>query len=275
MAFDESKHPRGGEGTQQGGQFVSKGAQGTPSETNPKREAKIAELHAYEKKWNPTMCDTPEKEAKHIAYLNAAMDEKELRREHKKATEKSHLLLEQAAKESDAERKDILINAAKNAVAEVNMIGTVFEEKLNELSALRDEFFAAAKQAGPPTEAAPPTDRDKRMAENAMRPNVDPSLLSPNGRMSKRARNAANERTRQELFGPAGLQKAQPKQESHKAYLLRWAKELRGLAERGMKPRAYKKKAEEYEAEAAGLPDDEGSAGQANTAESNRGVLTK
>jgi hypothetical protein len=32
MAFDESKHPRGGEGTKQGGQFVAKGEQGTPTE---------------------------------------------------------------------------------------------------------------------------------------------------------------------------------------------------------------------------------------------------
>jgi hypothetical protein len=30
MAFDESQHPRGGEGTQQGGKFVAKGEQGTP-----------------------------------------------------------------------------------------------------------------------------------------------------------------------------------------------------------------------------------------------------
>jgi len=78
------------------------------------------------------------------------------------------------------------------------------------------------------------------------------ALSSPSGKMSKRARKRAEERLRVALFGPNGLQKPPPKQWERKELLLHRARELRELAARGMKPRAYKRKAEELEREAAG-----------------------
>jgi hypothetical protein len=72
------------------------------------------------------------------------------------------------------------------------------------------------------------------------------------GRMSKRARAAAMERLRRRLFGD-GLKPAPLAQPSRREVLLRQAAELRDLAARGMKPRAYAKRAAELEAEAAAL----------------------
>jgi len=74
------------------------------------------------------------------------------------------------------------------------------------------------------------------------------SLTSPSGTMSKRARKAANERLRIALFGKEGLVGPQsPEQPSSREYLLRRAAELRGLAERGMHPRKYRKEADRLE----------------------------
>lgn len=75
------------------------------------------------------------------------------------------------------------------------------------------------------------------------------ALSSPNGHMSKRARNAANERLRHALFG-AGLQKAPVPQPTEREALLRQAADLRALAARGVKPRAHIRKAQELEAKA-------------------------
>ena len=79
------------------------------------------------------------------------------------------------------------------------------------------------------------------------------ALSSPSGRMSKRARAVAEERLRVALFGENGLQRMECPQESERDNLLRRAKELRGLAERGMKPRAYLKESQRLELLAANL----------------------
>jgi len=80
-------------------------------------------------------------------------------------------------------------------------------------------------------------------------PSVDHSLLSPSGHMSKRARGAALERTRRELFGD-GLAMPSCPQPTQRESMLRRATELRALADRGMCVRKYRKQAERLEAEA-------------------------
>ena len=82
------------------------------------------------------------------------------------------------------------------------------------------------------------------------RPAIDHSTLSPSGRVSKRTRRAAQERTRLELFGPDGLQRATTPQPSKRERLLAQAAELRELADRGMSPRKHRKEATRLEAEA-------------------------
>jgi len=82
-------------------------------------------------------------------------------------------------------------------------------------------------------------------------PSIDHSILSPSGKVSRRARRAALRRASIELFGPGGLQAVQPKPESDRDNMLRRAAELRSLAARGMKPRAYLKEAERLEQEAS------------------------
>ena len=67
--------------------------------------------------------------------------------------------------------------------------------------------------------------------------------------MSKAARKRAEERVRRHLFGD-GLVKAPVPQPSERETLLRRAQELRKLAVRGMKPRAYIKQAEQLERQA-------------------------
>lgn len=82
-------------------------------------------------------------------------------------------------------------------------------------------------------------------------PDIDHGILSPSGRVSKRFAAASKERARVELFGPAGLAHPRAAQPDARESLLRQAQELRGLASRGMKPRAYVKQAEALEARAA------------------------
>ena len=83
-------------------------------------------------------------------------------------------------------------------------------------------------------------------------PSVDHSLLSPSGHMSKRARAAASERLRVELFGEEGLAHPEPAQPTDSEAWLRKAANLREMAARGMHPRKYVKEAERLEALAAG-----------------------
>ena len=85
-----------------------------------------------------------------------------------------------------------------------------------------------------------------------MRQSIDHSLLSPSGRVSGRAKKAALERMRRELFGD-GLPFPTCPQPSQKTRLLRQAKELRALAARGMRPRAFIRDAEALETKAASL----------------------
>lgn len=81
------------------------------------------------------------------------------------------------------------------------------------------------------------------------------ALSSPSGRMSKRARAGAQERLRQDLFGPNGLQRPtqHPQQPSEREKLLQHAARLRDLAARGMRPRAFVREAEALERQAAEL----------------------
>lgn len=84
------------------------------------------------------------------------------------------------------------------------------------------------------------------------RPAIDHSLLSPSGRMSKRARAAALQReaarlfpgwTREDFTGRA----AQP---SKREQLLTQAARLRELAARGMSPRKFTREAAQLEQQA-------------------------
>ena len=70
------------------------------------------------------------------------------------------------------------------------------------------------------------------------------AMGSPSGSMSKRSKRFFVERLRRDLFGD-GMKRSEPEQPTEIVRLRRQADELMGLAERGMKPRAYKKKANE------------------------------
>lgn len=79
------------------------------------------------------------------------------------------------------------------------------------------------------------------------------SLSSPSGRMSRRARADAQERLRVALFGKEGLQRpALPPQPSKYERLMAQAANLRSLATRGMRPRAFVRDAVRLECEAIG-----------------------
>ena len=77
----------------------------------------------------------------------------------------------------------------------------------------------------------------------------------PSGAMSKRARKAAQERLRQELFGD-GLKQTLSRQPSKAKRLRRQAAELRELASRRMHPKVYKRKAAELEKQAAKIEEE-------------------
>lgn len=79
------------------------------------------------------------------------------------------------------------------------------------------------------------------------------ALSSPNGRMSKRARAAAEERLRVALFGADGLQLNPPEQPDKAAVLRRSANTLRELAGHGMSTRKFLKEAAKLEEQAAAL----------------------
>jgi hypothetical protein len=81
------------------------------------------------------------------------------------------------------------------------------------------------------------------------------ALSSPSGRMSKRALIAAQKKLSLDLFGPNGLEQPKCKQPTEKESLLRHAAQLRDLAARGMRPRAFIKDAAMLEERAALLPD--------------------
>ena len=76
------------------------------------------------------------------------------------------------------------------------------------------------------------------------------ALSSPSGKMSKAARERANKRLSLALFGQNGMPFPTSRIPLRKEVLLRQAAQLRELANRGMKPKAYLKHAEGLEAEA-------------------------
>lgn len=88
-------------------------------------------------------------------------------------------------------------------------------------------------------------------------PSIDHTILSPSGRVSKRARNAAMKQAAALLFPPelqSEIRAARLANQPTKAERLRrQAATLRDLAARGMKKRAYTKEADRLEAEAAAL----------------------
>lgn len=85
------------------------------------------------------------------------------------------------------------------------------------------------------------------------------SLSSPNGRMSNRAKKTAQESLRVALFGQSGLpHPGLPSQPSKAERLLAQARNLRELASRGMRPRAFVRDAERLEAEASAIISSEG-----------------
>lgn len=89
------------------------------------------------------------------------------------------------------------------------------------------------------------------------RPSIDHSLLSPSGKMSKRARKAANERETLRLFPPGywesvrAIPSESEKKASHVKDTLRRIAEMRRLAACGMSPRKHKKEADRLETELA------------------------
>lgn len=88
-----------------------------------------------------------------------------------------------------------------------------------------------------------------------MHPSIDHTLLSPSGRVSKRAREAALKREAARLFPPGYWDAVKPRPEEDDAArrerLLRTADNLRDLASRGMSTRKFLRVAALLEAEAA------------------------
>ena len=78
---------------------------------------------------------------------------------------------------------------------------------------------------------------------------LDHGILSPSGRVSKRARKLALERVREELFGKGWTYPTVP-QPTEREVMLRRAFDLRELAARGMHPIKYKRLANELERQA-------------------------
>lgn len=81
-------------------------------------------------------------------------------------------------------------------------------------------------------------------------PSIDHSLLSPSGRVSKRARAAAMRREAAKLFDGVDLRSRDPPQPPRWEVMRRQAAELRVLASRGMGPKKFPKLADRLEAEA-------------------------
>jgi hypothetical protein len=83
-------------------------------------------------------------------------------------------------------------------------------------------------------------------------PTIDHSLLSPSGRMSKRARKAATDREVARLFAGCGPLKGEgPPPRSEAQYMWDTAAQLLELADRGMSTRKYRREAERLLARAA------------------------
>lgn len=88
-------------------------------------------------------------------------------------------------------------------------------------------------------------------------PSIDHSILSPSGRVSKKARQAAMAREAARLFPPGYWDRPEPTEQEQRSAdrerLLRSAANLRDLAARGMSSRKFNKAAEQMEIEAEAL----------------------
>lgn len=121
-------------------------------------------------------------------------------------------------------------------------------------NAQRQEVAQARQEVSPKAPEEVVVAKETLPAKNLDTMSEAIALSSPSGRMSKRAKAAADERLRKELFGPTGhLEGPRAIQPDEKTTLLRQASELRDLAARGMKPRAHLKRAEELERQAKAL----------------------
>jgi hypothetical protein len=89
------------------------------------------------------------------------------------------------------------------------------------------------------------------------RPSIDHTILSPSGRVSRRAREAALNREAERLFPPGYWDAPEPTPEEKRAAeilrLRRHAANLRDLAARGMSRRRFTAEAESAESKAAAL----------------------
>ena len=85
------------------------------------------------------------------------------------------------------------------------------------------------------------------------RPAIDHGILSPSGRISRRARDRAIRDTAAELFPPGYWESAAPSTEDIRQRLIHQARELRELAARGMGVRKHLREAERLEQEAREL----------------------
>ena len=93
-------------------------------------------------------------------------------------------------------------------------------------------------------------------------PSIDHGILSPSGRVSKRARRAALKREEARLFPPGFWSAPTPPITllDRIACLLRAIANLRDLADRGMSPRKHRREADRLESEIARLRHTEGAA---------------
>jgi hypothetical protein len=82
------------------------------------------------------------------------------------------------------------------------------------------------------------------------RPSIDHGILSPSGHVSRRSERLAKAEARRVLF-PDGFPEPIRPMVSERESLLRNAAQLRELAARGMKPRAFIRQAEMLEARAS------------------------
>lgn len=141
----------------------------------------------------------------------------------------------------DALRRVMAMNAAPGS-----MIGSKYKEALHPRLHGKWRAKSLAQTEGVTSPALPEKSLDTLSEVIA--------LTSPSGSMSKRSREAASERLRVSLFGQHGLAHPTAPQPEEKERLLKQAAELRGYAERGLRPKAHIKRAEELERMAGMIP---------------------
>ena len=88
------------------------------------------------------------------------------------------------------------------------------------------------------------------MSKPSIWPSIDHTMLSPSGKVSKRARRAALAREHSRLFPPGFWDKPECTNTDRAKTLRLSAQNLRELAARGMKPKSYLREADRLEDEA-------------------------